>query len=75
MFEFAIASLPVMGICLEIAVLLGLFLLRVPLELAVLILIPFNVIIVGYFIPVLIPIIGILAGIVIGIAFLRIIRR
>ena len=65
----------VVGFSLEIAVLIGMFILRVPLELAVLILVLFNIVIVGFYVPALIPLIGIVTGLVIGMFFLRIVRR
>ena len=74
--DLAFATSPfIVGVSLEIATLIGLFILRTPLELAVLVLIPFNIVIVGYYIPSLIPLIGIVSGVVIGIFFLKIIRR
>lgn len=74
--EALIQSSPfITGAALEVAFMIGLFILRTPLELAALVLIPFNVVIVAFFIPAITPLVGLAAGILIGFMFLRIIRR
>jgi hypothetical protein len=74
--ESLIQSSPfITGISLEVAFMIGLFILRTPIELAILVLIPVNVIVIGFYVPAIIPLIGLVAGILIGFAFLRIIRR
>lgn len=74
--DILIGSSPiVMGLALEIAVLIGLFVLRTPLELAIVILIPFNILVVSFWLPSLIPIMTILTGLVIAFGLLRIVRR
>lgn len=65
----------VVGVSIEVALLIGLAILRVPIELAALILIPFNLIVIGFYIPAIIPMVGIVAGVVIGFFFLKIVRR
>ena len=65
----------ILGASLEIAVLIGLFILRVPAELAIIILIPFNLVIVGFYMPQIIPIIALVAGLFIGFALLKVVRR
>ena len=75
-FDLTFATSPfIVGLSLEIGVLIGLFILRVPIELALLILIPFNLVIVGFYVPALIPIITLLSGLVIGFGFLKVVRR
>jgi hypothetical protein len=74
--ESLIQSSPFLtGIGLEIAFLIGLFILRTPLELAALVLIPFNVAIVAFYVPAITPLVGIVGGLLIGFMFLRLIRR
>ena len=65
----------IMGVSLEIAFFIGLFIIQCPFELAVLVLIPFNLILVGFYIPAIQPLLAIVCGIYIGFMFLRIVRR
>lgn len=65
----------VTGIVLFIGFVIGMFLLRIPLEFAVLMGIPFILGVVAFYIPAITPILAIACGIVIGFMFLKIVRR
>jgi len=63
------------GIVIFLGLVIGMFLLRLPLEFAVLITVPVIMGIVAYYIPALTPITAIIIGIIIGFMFLKIVRR
>lgn len=63
------------GLAFEIAFIIGLAILRMPIEIAILILLPLNFFVIGAYIPEIIPVIAIVSGIFIGFMFLRIVRR
>lgn len=63
------------GLAFEIAFIIGLAILRMPIEVAILILLPLNFFFVGAYIPEIIPVIAVVSGIFVGFMFLRVIRR
>lgn len=70
-----LGSPPIIGMCLLVGVLGGLYYLRAPLELVVLIMVAFSMTIAGFFLEGLVPLIAIACGVVIGMMFLRLVRR
>jgi hypothetical protein len=74
--EAFVAGSPVLtGLAFEIAFVVGLAILRAPIEIAILILLPLNFFIVGFYIPEIIPVIAVVAGLYIGMMFLKVVRR
>jgi hypothetical protein len=72
---FAGGSAFITGIILLVGFLIGMFILRLPVEFVVLLGIPFVYGLVIYYVPALGPIIAIVAGIIIGFMFLKVVRR
>ena len=65
----------VTGIALLFSFLVGMAIIGLPLELAVLVGVPFMLVIVGFYVPAFSPIIAIIGGLFIGFMFLKIIRH
>jgi hypothetical protein len=76
MLDALVFGSPVLtGLALEVAFVIGLAILRMPIEIAILILLPLNFFVIGAFLPEIIPVIAVVSGIFIGFMFLRIVRR
>lgn len=63
------------GLFILLGVLIGLFILRIPMEFSVLIFIPLLLGVVGYYVSSVAAITGIIVGIIIGLGFLKLVRR
>ena len=74
-FLSAIGDPFIIGMSILFAVTVGMFLIGATLEVVALIMIPFTLVIVGFFIPALIPVLAIACGLIIGMMFIKVLRR
>ena len=65
----------IIGLSLLVGLIGGMFIIGASVEVVALIAIPFCLVIAGYFIGALIPVVAIACGLIIGMFFLRLIRR